>query len=453
MIDRNSLLPAPISDDPIVSIQNDPDLPAEVREQLAGFGRRYARAKAPRTVRAMLDGIRLFALWCSERGHVWLPATPETVEAFIEEVGHRGYSRWRRPDPRSLARYARLQERYEALQRKAAAENRTCRAKPPKRPESVWLPPKPLKPASLQQHLWAIATAHRAAGFEDPTKHDHTKLAREAHTRERGARQKQARALNEPDFLKIVETLDARIAEHQRIIGDLQESHARLSALTTGAAKAAEVAAKIEAERTALTYTLRDLALIHVWHDSLRRVSELVALRWEDLGRDADGSGTLLVRKSKTDQAKEGKIAWLSPDTMAALDAWRPEGHRVVTAAAERGAAKGVRMGTADELRPADALFVSHHRGGVSPISTAAAVQILNERTAQAGILQRFSGHSLRVGVAQDLLADGEDIAGVAQAGGWETPRMVLRYGERLLAGRNAVARRWMKKHGGGVTS
>ncbi|KAA0678185.1 tyrosine-type recombinase/integrase [Azospirillum brasilense] len=443
------LLPTAISDDPIAAIQDDPDLPAEVREQLAAYGKRYARAKAPRTVRAMLDGIRLFALWCSERGHVWLPATPETVEAYIEEVGYRGYGRWRRPDPRSVARYTRLKERYEVLQRKAAQENRTCRAKPPKRPESVWLPPKPLKPASLQQHLWAIATAHRAAGFEDPTKHDHSKLAREAHTRERGARQKQARALNEPDFEKIVTSLDARIAEHQGIIDDLQESHGRLSSLTTGAARAAEVAAKIAAERTALTYALRDRALIHVWHDSMRRVSELVALRWEDLGRDADGSGTLLVRKSKTDQAKAGKIAWLSPDTMAALDAWRPECHRVVATAAERGAAKGVRTGTADELEAADALFVSIHRGGVSPLSTVAAVAILNTRAAEAGILHRFSGHSIRVGVTQDLLGDGEDIAGVAQAGGWDTPRMVLRYGERLLAGRNAVARRWKKKHGG----
>ncbi|WP_167525416.1 tyrosine-type recombinase/integrase [Roseomonas genomospecies 6] len=448
MTDQTLPLPLRIPD-PITTIEDDPDLPVEVREQLAGFGRRYARAKAPRTVRAMLDGVRLFALWCSERGHVWLPATPDTVEAYIEEVGHRGYGRWRRPDPRSLARYTRLQERYEALQRKAAQEKRTCRAKPPTAPESVWLEPKPLKPATLQQHLWAISTAHRAAGYEDPTKHDHTKLAREAHTRERGARQKQARALNEPDFTRIVETLDARIAEHQVILHDLRESHTRLSALTSAAARAAEVAAKIAAERTALTYALRDRALVHTWHDSLRRVSELVAFQWEDIGRDTDGSGTLLVRKSKTDQAKAGKIAWLSPETMVALDTWRPECHRVVTAAVERGAAKCVRMGTADELDAAAALFVSHHRGGVSPLSTVAAVGILNERAAQAGILHRFSGHSIRVGVTQDLLADGEDIAGIAQAGGWETPRMVLRYGERLLAGRNAVARRWKKKHGG----
>ncbi|MCW2239583.1 site-specific integrase [Azospirillum canadense] len=66
------------------------------------------------------------------------------------------------------------------------------------------------------------------------------------------------------------------------------------------------------------------------------------------------------------------------------LHATQPECHRVVTEAA-------------------DTLFVGIHRRGVSPISTVAAVATLNDRTAQAGILHRFSGHSLRVGVTQKL--------------------------------------------------
>ena len=46
-------------------------------------------------------------------------------------------------------------------------------------------------------------------------------------------------------------------------------------------------------------------------------------LRWTDIGREADGSGRLTVRRSKTDQEGEGKVLWVSPDTMDALSAIR----------------------------------------------------------------------------------------------------------------------------------
>ncbi len=39
-------------------------------------------------------------------------------------------------------------------------------------------------------------------------------------------------------------------------------------------------------------------------------------------------------------------MAWLSLDTIAALNTWRPECHRIVTEAAERGVAKTVKAGT-----------------------------------------------------------------------------------------------------------
>jgi hypothetical protein len=51
------------------------------------------------------------------------------------------------------------------------------------------------------------------------------------------------------------------------------------------------------------------------------------------------------------------------------------------------------------------------------------------------------TGHSLRVGMAQDLVAADLDVASVMQAGGWSTPRMVARYTEKLTAHRGAVAR------------
>ena len=50
------------------------------------------------------------------------------------------------------------------------------------------------------------------------------------------------------------------------------------------------------------------------------------------------------------------------------------------------------------------------------------------------------SGHSMRVGMAQDRIAADLDIAAVMQAGGWASPTMVARYTERIGASRGAVA-------------
>jgi hypothetical protein len=49
--------------------------------------------------------------------------------------------------------------------------------------------------------------------------------------------------------------------------------------------------------------------------------------------------------------------------------------------------------------------------------------------------------HSARVGAAQDLLALNIDLSSVMQAGRWADTRMPMRYGERVLASRGAMAR------------
>jgi integrase len=54
---------------------------------------------------------------------------------------------------------------------------------------------------------------------------------------------------------------------------------------------------------------------------------------------------------------------------------------------------------------------------------------------------ERISGHSARVGAAQDLLALNIDLSSVMQAGRWRDTRMPMRYGEKVLASRGAMAR------------
>jgi hypothetical protein len=53
---------------------------------------------------------------------------------------------------------------------------------------------------------------------------------------------------------------------------------------------------------------------------------------------------------------------------------------------------------------------------------------------------ERISGHSARVGAAQDLLALNISLASVMQTGRWKDTRMPMRYAERVLATRGGMA-------------
>ncbi len=55
--------------------------------------------------------------------------------------------------------------------------------------------------------------------------------------------------------------------------------------------------------------------------------------------------------------------------------------------------------------------------------------------------VERVSGHSVRVGATQDLLALNIDLASVMRVGRWKTVRMPMRYGENVMAARGGMAR------------
>jgi hypothetical protein len=58
-----------------------------------------------------------------------------------------------------------------------------------------------------------------------------------------------------------------------------------------------------------------------------------------------------------------------------------------------------------------------------------------------AGVVDKVSGHSTRVGAAQDPAALDIDLAAITQAGGWKSTRMPLQYAEKIKAGRSGMAR------------
>ena len=55
--------------------------------------------------------------------------------------------------------------------------------------------------------------------------------------------------------------------------------------------------------------------------------------------------------------------------------------------------------------------------------------------------MRQVSGHSIRVGATQDMLAINIDLASVMQAGRWKTTVMPMRYGEEVQAAKGGMAR------------
>ncbi len=59
-----------------------------------------------------------------------------------------------------------------------------------------------------------------------------------------------------------------------------------------------------------------------VMSDLLARRSEVVALEVADITYDRDGTGTAIIRRSKTDQIGRGIELYLSAQTVARLRRW-----------------------------------------------------------------------------------------------------------------------------------
>ena len=150
-----------------------------------------------------------------------------------------------------------------------------------------------------------------------------------------------------------------------------------------------------------------DMALISLMRDAMLRVSEAAALTWEDILPQPDGTGRLLIRRSKTDLEGEGVIVFLSAPTMERL------------AAIRNGAVAGVTV------------FGLHRSQMTKRIKQAARA---------AGLGAGFSGHSPRVGMARDLARAGVELPRLMTAGRWRSPNMPALYTRNETAGKGAVA-------------
>ena len=89
-------------------------------------------------------------------------------------------------------------------------------------------------------------------------------------------------------------------------------------------------------------------------------------------------------------------------------------------------------------------LFRRIRKGGQVTADRLGADSIVRKRAAAVdGITGRIGGHSLRVGSARELAADGASLVELQQAGGWRSPTTPAVYVRRESATRGPVEIRW----------
>jgi integrase len=301
-----------------------------IAERLSEHATDARGAYAPATEKAMRSDVAIYTGWCATMNRQALPASFETVAAFVDAM--------------------------------AAIK----------------------APATVRRYVSSVATFHRAAEVANPCDSQKVQLALKRMHREKGRDQQQAGPITDHVVVRMLTS-----AGHQ-----LRD--------------------------------LRDKALLVTAYTTMCRRSELVALRCEDVQVDADGFGTVAILRSKGDQEGRGDVAAITPDAMVHLQAW------LAAARIEAGPLfRSVRKGR----------FLSI--GG--PLS-AGDVAVIFKRMARRARLNseeigRISGHSTRVGAAQDMIRYEADMAGAMQAGRWKSPEMLARYTRRVNVRRGAVAK------------
>ncbi len=155
----------------------------------------------------------------------------------------------------------------------------------------------------------------------------------------------------------------------------------------------------------------RDRALISVGYDTLSRRSELSAICLEDIIFSDRGGSKVIIRRAKNDQYGQGRVAYISNKSTNFLKAW----------------IKAAKIDSGPLFRS-----IKHNKIHTKAIHPHSINRIIKKAAEKAGMSQQeisnLSGHSMRVGTAQDMMIAGLDILPIMAAGGWKTTNVVARY-------------------------
>ncbi|NIF23618.1 tyrosine-type recombinase/integrase [Candidatus Pantoea multigeneris] len=179
----------------------------------------------------------------------------------------------------------------------------------------------------------------------------------------------------------------------------------------------------------------RNLAFLHVAYSTLLRVSEVARLRVRDISRAEDGRIILDVGWTKTVVQTGGLVKALSSLSSERLTDWL------------------INSGLVHE--PDAFLFCRVHRSNrvhlqfekpltlpaLEAIFQNAWHSIASSRNVKANKKRylSWSGHSSRVGAAQDLAKQGYSVAQIMQEGTWKKPETLMRYIRHVEAQQGAM--------------
>jgi integrase/recombinase XerD len=224
--------------------------------------------------------------------------------------------------------------------------------------------------STIRRRLSALRRLNGLLGFEDQTFTEDVYLAIRKLKRAKSTEQRQALGINEDLLAEMIK------AQPETLVGK------------------------------------RNRLLLSLGYDFLARRSELVAIRSEDLTFTQDGALKGIIRRSKTDQYGRGRLVFGSERSAKLLKKWlrlKPKEIQPVFCAVNHG-------------RCLDRAICDRQ---VNEIIKRGIVKV--KRHPRPSDLE-VSGHSLRVGAAQDLLIKGHDMAAIMRAGGWSDPSTVSRY-------------------------
>ncbi len=225
--------------------------------------------------------------------------------------------------------------------------------------------------ASIRRKLVSIAAIHRWANLNDPTKSSDVKLSVRKMHRKLGRLCAQAEPINNNRLQSMLFTTK------DDLLGE------------------------------------RDRTLLMLAYDTMRRRSELASLLMSDI-RETNTGASILLRRSKTDQERLGTWLHITSQTYNQILAWIQ-----VAKITEGKILRGV-IG----------------KNKLSEGLTGAQIgRIFKKLAKSSGIdkdtANKISGHSIRVGAAQDLLLNGASLPQIMAKGGWSKVDTVMRYVER----------------------
>jgi site-specific recombinase XerD len=282
----------------------------------------YARAYldaavAPATRRAYESDWRLFSAWCVDRGLTPMPATSDTVVRYVIGEIERG---------------------------------RTV--------------------ATLLRRLSSVATAHRAAGYESPTRAAIVRRCLQGVRRRAGTAPQQVAALSTADVVVMLAATGPGVRGR------------------------------------------RDRAILLLGFAGAFRRSELVALDVADVVACPEGL-RVTIRSSKTDQQGAGRVVGI-PHGRGATDPVHAVQEWIAAAALTDG-----------PLFRSFAMCTGEMGGRLCARNVARLVQ---STAARAGLAGRFGGHSLRAGHATTAAANGASERAIMEQTGHRSTTMVRRY-------------------------